>query len=87
MELRPNEPNSALLFHDDMSFKGPHTLRKRRGYPHQDARSLFITRLLTMGQIRRKRAVGDLEDAPSATRKRAMVAASHSASAMDKEVI
>ena len=46
---RPNGPKIAPHFYDDMPHEGTHTSRKQRG-----ARSLLITRLLAMGQLKRQ---------------------------------
>ena len=62
----PNGPDPAPRSYEDMSYKEPHNLRNRLGCPFRDARSLLITRLLTIDQLERTRAPDDPEAAHSA---------------------
>ena len=82
-----NGPSPSPRFYYDMPYKGLRTLCKWRGYPSRGALPLLITRLFSVDQIERERALGDPGIEPSAAKERAMVAVLHSASVMDKEVI
>ena len=57
----PGEPDAAPNFRGVILYKELRALGKQFGFANRDARSLLITRLLAMDQIRQKRAHGDPE--------------------------